>query len=213
MSVDRKLRPTLTFLRLHYPECTVSTAMKLCTFSLAGNIMPRVRLLEKHHDDTIRDRWAVATVMGLNVNEFCRKVGVSREEYAAEVASCEADFGEQLQSAEEGDGSGGGRRGGGSVSGGDGGRSRVGGGNGGGGGGAGAGADSGARRSEKRAPPGVAIRSAIQARGSVAATAGQGTAAEETRTARRKKREDEMTARNAATKAQRGDAEKEEEEE
>lgn len=97
MSVERKLRPTLSFLRRHYPKCPAPTAMKLCTFSLAGNIMPRVRLLEEHADGcNLRERWSVATVMGLSVDDFCLKAGVSRERYAAEVAACEADFHEEL---------------------------------------------------------------------------------------------------------------------
>ena len=196
MSVDRKLRPTLTFLRRHYPDCTLSTAMKLCTFSLAGNIMPRVRLLDKHahanaaddDDDgvrvrgesttSLRDRWAVATFMGMSVDAFCRKAGVSREEYAAEVASCEADFQNQLEQTADNDSPAAAT-------------TAAAGGGGGGGGGRGVGT------ADVRTPPRMAIRSAIQSQAGGGGTPpGAGAAAaEQRRAARRKKREEEMSAR------------------
>jgi hypothetical protein len=159
MSVERKLRPTLTFLRLHYPDCTLPTAMKLCTFSLGGNIIPRVRMMQKYEaacdEGNQRDRWSVATVMGVNIDKFCRKVGVSRAEYDAEVAACKAELQKELAAID---------------------------------------AAAAGKQSAGKAPPRTSKESAMRARSFVPA----GTDADERRAARRKKREDEPTARNAA---------------
>ena len=92
MSVDRKLRPTLTFLRHNYPNCSLSVAMRMCTFSLSGNIMPRVRLVEMNEDKSLKHRWSLATFMSWSVADFCAEAGVSSDDYAAMVASCEAEF-------------------------------------------------------------------------------------------------------------------------
>ena len=82
MSVDRKLRPTLTFLRARYPDIEPSAALRMATFSLNGNIAPRVRLLERRG---MRDRWKPSTFLVWNVGKFCEKTGTSRDEYDAEV--------------------------------------------------------------------------------------------------------------------------------
>lgn len=82
MSVERKLRPTLTFLRARYPDIEPSAALRMATFSLDGNIAPRVRLLERRG---MRDRWKPSTFLVWNVGKFCEKTGTTRDEYDAEV--------------------------------------------------------------------------------------------------------------------------------
>ena len=76
MSVDRKLRPTLTFLRARYPDIEPSAALRMATFSLNGNIAPRVRLLERRG---MRDRWKPSTFLVWNAGKFCEKTGTSRD--------------------------------------------------------------------------------------------------------------------------------------
>jgi hypothetical protein len=152
-----------------------TTVFRLCKLSLAGTIMPRRSLLEKHEDQTLRHRWPVGSYMLWPVDEFCSRVGVSREQYAAEVATCEADFHEAFPYAGV-NGRGGRGRGG---------RGRR-----------GRGAAPGAA---------AAIRSAIQARGGVAAGGAAAAAAERRVARRKKREDDVTARNAAKEKGGGGD--------
>jgi mTERF domain-containing protein len=47
LSVDRKLRPTLRFVENNFPNTSLTVTMHLATYSLAGRLVPRVRLLQR----------------------------------------------------------------------------------------------------------------------------------------------------------------------
>jgi len=55
MSVERKLRPTLAYLRATFPSMTAATAFKSLTYSLGGNIAPRRNFLPTRSRS--RRRW------------------------------------------------------------------------------------------------------------------------------------------------------------
>jgi hypothetical protein len=89
MSVERKLRPTLAYLRATFPSMTAATAFKSLTYSLGGNIAPRRNLLTSRGLD---GRWAPSTFLAWTADAFCENVGVDREAYDDEVARCQTAF-------------------------------------------------------------------------------------------------------------------------
>ena len=89
MSVERKLRPTLAYLRATFPSMTAATAFKSLTYSLGGNIAPRRNLLTSRGLD---GRWAPSTFLAWTADAFCENVGVDRKAYDDEVARCQTAF-------------------------------------------------------------------------------------------------------------------------
>ena len=166
MSVERKLRPTLAYLRATFPSMTAATAFKSLTYSLGGNIAPRRNLLTSRGLD---GRWAPSTFLAWTADAFCENVGVDRKAYDDEVARCQTAFAAEY-AAKTAAGGPGARRGG--EEGEEGGRPVV----------------EGPRESRS---PGGAIRSAIRARAAVPAPE----SAAERREARRRART-EAAARN-----------------
>ena len=166
MSVERKLRPTLAYLRATFPSMTAATAFKSLTYSLGGNIAPRRNLLTSRGLD---GRWAPSTFLAWTADAFCENVGVDRKAYDDEVARCQTAFAVEY-AAKTAAGGPGARRGG--EEGEEGGRPVV----------------EGPRESRS---PGGAIRSAIRARAAVPAPE----SAAERREARRRART-EAAARN-----------------
>ena len=142
MSVERKLRPTLAYLRATFPSMTAATAFKSLTYSLGGNIAPRRNLLTSRGLD---GRWAPSTFLAWTADAFCENVGVDRKAYDDEVARCQTAFAAEY-AAKTAAGGPGARRGG--EEGEEGGRPVV----------------EGPRESRS---PGGAIRSAIRARAAV----------------------------------------------
>jgi hypothetical protein len=47
LSIERKLRPTLRFVEDDFPDTILDVTMSLATNSLAGRLVPRVRLLQR----------------------------------------------------------------------------------------------------------------------------------------------------------------------
>jgi len=47
LSIDRNLRPTLRFVEDNFPDTSLAVTMSLATHSLAGRLVPRVRLLQR----------------------------------------------------------------------------------------------------------------------------------------------------------------------
>ncbi len=166
MSVERKLRPTLAYLRATFPSMTAATAFKSLTYSLGGNIAPRRNLLTSRGLD---GRWAPSTFLAWTADAFCENVGVDRKAYDDEVARCQTAFAAEY-AAKTAAGGPGARRSG--EEGEEGGRPVV----------------EGPRESRS---PGGAIRSAIRARAAVPAPE----SAAERREARRRART-EAAARN-----------------
>ena len=89
MSVERKLRPTLAYLRATFPSMTAATAFKSLTYSLGGNIAPRRNVLTSRGLD---GRWAPSTFLAWTADAFCENVGVDRKAYDDEVARCQTAF-------------------------------------------------------------------------------------------------------------------------
>ena len=109
-SIERKLRPTLRFLVEHFPDTNAAKLVTLATYSLAGRLMPRVRLLQRHGQ---AGRLAASTIGQFTNEKFCKKVGVTLEEYDAEVAACVREYAEKHPSPAAGGGGGGGAKAGG----------------------------------------------------------------------------------------------------
>jgi len=110
-SIERKLRPTLRFLVENFPHTPAAKMVWLSVYSLAGRLVPRVRLLQKH-DQT--GRFAASSMAVLTPADFCEKVGVTMDEYDAEVAACKMEYAEKhpsLEAGGRGGGGGGGRNG------------------------------------------------------------------------------------------------------
>jgi mTERF domain-containing protein len=117
LSIERKLRPTLRFALEHFPDANAADIIpNIATHSLAGRLVPRMRLLRKHGE---AGRFAASTMAKLTPAEFCARVGVTEEEYDAEVAECVREHAEK-HSIPEGNGLGGGGGGGDVIGGGSG---------------------------------------------------------------------------------------------
>jgi len=92
LSIDRNLRPTLRFVEDNFPDTSLAVTMSLTGYSLAGRLMPRVRLLHKHDQ---AGRFAASTIARCTNETFCEKVGITIEEYDAEVAACVREHAEK----------------------------------------------------------------------------------------------------------------------
>ena len=92
MSIERNLRPKLHFLLDKFPGTSGAQAMKLALHSLAGKLMPRMRLLESHG---MAGLFSASTIAGYSTAKFRERVGVTEEEYDAEVEVCKREH-EQL---------------------------------------------------------------------------------------------------------------------
>jgi hypothetical protein len=95
MSIELNLRPTLHFLVDNFPGISGVQAMKLAAHSLVGKLLPRVRLLESVGQT---GRFAASSVAVLTTPKFCEKVGVTLEEYNAEVEVCKIEHQEMYPS-------------------------------------------------------------------------------------------------------------------
>jgi uncharacterized membrane protein YgcG len=92
-SIEDNLRPTLRFLSENFPDTNAAKLVCLAGYSLAYRLVPRVRLLERHGK---AGRFAASTMAQWTPAEFCQKVGITEEEYAAEVAACVREHAEKL---------------------------------------------------------------------------------------------------------------------
>jgi len=109
LSIVRKLRPTLRFVEEHFPDTHAAKMVWLSSYSLAGRLMPRVRLLHKHD----QAGWFAASSMAvLTPAAFCEKVGVTMEEYDADVAACVREHAAMTDPGPEAGAGGGGEAGG-----------------------------------------------------------------------------------------------------
>jgi len=88
LSIERNLRPTLHFLLEKFPGTSGVQAINLSTHSLAGKFVPRVRLPERHG---MTGRFSASIIATYTTVKFCEKVGITTEEYDAEVARCKMD--------------------------------------------------------------------------------------------------------------------------
>jgi hypothetical protein len=102
-SIERKLRPTLRFLTEHFPDTNAANLVLLSGYSLAGRLVPRVRLLQWHGQV---GRFAASYIGTLTNDKFCEKVGIMKEEYDAEVAACVREYAKK-QPGPDGSGAGG----------------------------------------------------------------------------------------------------------
>ena len=96
-SIELNLRPKLHFLWEKFPGSTGVQAMRLAAHSLAGKLMPRVRLLERHG---MAGRFAASTTAKCTTATFCEKVGLAIEEYDGEVEVCKREHNEMYPSPE-----------------------------------------------------------------------------------------------------------------
>jgi len=85
LSIEHNLRPTLRFLVKSFPDTDVAKVTPLALYSLAGRLMPRVRLLRKH---AYEQKFTASTMAAVTSATFCKKVGITMEEYNAEVGRC-----------------------------------------------------------------------------------------------------------------------------
>ena len=100
-SIERKLRPTLHFLVEQLPDTNAAKMIRLAMYNLAGSLVPRVRLLATHGQ---AGRYAASNIAAMTPAEFCEKVGITMEEYDAEVAACVREHAEKHPSPEAGGG-------------------------------------------------------------------------------------------------------------
>ena len=91
-SIERNLRPRLHFLLEIFPGIRGVQAMRLPLVSLAGRLMPRVRLLQRQGQ---AGRFVASSMAVITTAEFCAKVGIKIEEYAAEVEVCKREHEER----------------------------------------------------------------------------------------------------------------------
>lgn len=80
-SVERKMRPTVDYIRETHPDVCAFRALKMCTNSLGGTIMPRCYFKE-------RAGWNVLLVTAVHMSKsrFCEKVGITVAEYDEKAA-------------------------------------------------------------------------------------------------------------------------------
>ena len=80
-SVERKMRPTVDYIRETHPDVCAYRALKMCTNSLGGTIMPRCYFKE-------RAGWNVLLVTAVHMSKsrFCEKVGITVAEYDEKAA-------------------------------------------------------------------------------------------------------------------------------
>ena len=106
-NIESKLRPTLRFLSERFPDTNAAKLVCLASYSLAGRLVPRVQLMRKHGK---AGRFATSSMATYTPAKFCEKVGITEEEYDAEVAACVGEHAEKLLSHEGGGGGGNGFR-------------------------------------------------------------------------------------------------------
>ena len=80
-SVERKMRPTVDYIRETHPDVCAFRALKMCTNSLGGTIRPRCYFKE-------RAGWNVLLVTAVHMSKsrFCEKVGITVAEYDEKAA-------------------------------------------------------------------------------------------------------------------------------
>jgi mTERF domain-containing protein len=100
-SIKHKLRPTLRFLSEHFPDTNAAKLVSLANYSLAGRLVPRVRLLRKHGQ---AGRFAARSMATFISATFCEKVGITMEEYDDEVVACVRENAEKHLGLETGGG-------------------------------------------------------------------------------------------------------------
>ena len=89
----------------NFPDANAAKMVQLARYSLAGRLEPRLRLLRRHGQ---AGRFAASTMATSSPAKFCEKVGVTIEEYDAEVVACEREHAEKHASPDAGGGGGGG---------------------------------------------------------------------------------------------------------
>ena len=111
MSVEDNIAPKVKFLAEeagfgceNSPDTNASMLVSVASYSLAGRLVPRVRLLRKHGQ---AGRFAASGIGQLTNDTFCEKVGITMEENDAEVAACVREHAEKRLGPEGGAGAGG----------------------------------------------------------------------------------------------------------
>ena len=80
-SVERKMRPTVDYIRETHPDVCAYRALKMCTNSLGGTIMPRCYFKRARVGAAL-----LVTAVHMSKSRFCEKVGITVAEYDEKAA-------------------------------------------------------------------------------------------------------------------------------